>query len=85
VYYPLQSVEGMTVFQDTMSNSAHQVHNALNRLKIDPNGMPTPQLLRGPVLLIDEECRSRWTFSVAASLLIDAGASAVLPFALRAF
>ncbi|MGI9610783.1 MAG: RecQ family ATP-dependent DNA helicase [Acidimicrobiia bacterium] len=85
VYYPLQSVEGSSVFQDEMSNSAHQVNNALDRLMIDMNGMPTPQLLERPVLLIDEECRSRWTFTAAASLLIDSGASAVLPFALRSF
>ncbi len=85
VYYPLQGVEGSSAFQDTMSNSAHQVNNAFDRFTIDTNGMPTPQLLSGPVLLIDEECRSRWTLATVASLLIDAGASAVLPFALRSF
>jgi ATP-dependent DNA helicase RecQ len=85
VYYPLQSTPGHDRFQDTMSNSAHQVSNAQGRLQLDPNGMPTPELLRGPVLLIDEECRSRWTFAVAGSLLMEAGASAVLPFALRSY
>ncbi len=85
VYYPLHSKPGHDVFQDTMSNSAHQVSNAQGRLLLDTNGMPTPELLRGPVLLVDEECRSRWTFAVAASLLMDAGASTVLPFALRSY
>ncbi|MGN6444812.1 DEAD/DEAH box helicase [Amnibacterium sp.] len=37
---------------------------------------------RGPVLLVDDVADSRWTFTVAARLLREAGAPAVLPFAL---
>ena len=37
---------------------------------------------RGPVLLVDDSADSRWTVTVAARLLREAGASAVLPFAL---
>ncbi len=37
---------------------------------------------RGPVLLIDDSADSRWTLTVAARLLLEAGAAAVLPFAL---
>ena len=33
----------------------------------------------GPVLLVDDTYRSGWTMTVAASLLREAGASAVLP------
>ena len=83
VYYPLNQADGEFPFQDQMSNSAHQAGNALRRFTLDSNAMPTPELLRGPVLLIDEECRSRWTFAATASLLLNAGASAVLPFSLR--
>ncbi|GAA4744789.1 RecQ family ATP-dependent DNA helicase [Amnibacterium soli] len=36
----------------------------------------------GPVLLVDDSADSRWTLTVAARLLRQAGASAVLPFAL---
>jgi ATP-dependent DNA helicase RecQ len=37
---------------------------------------------RGPVLLVDDAADSRWTATVAARLLRQAGADAVLPFAL---
>ncbi len=36
----------------------------------------------GPVLLVDDLCDSRWTLTVASTLLRGAGASKVLPFAL---
>ncbi|GAA2754402.1 RecQ family ATP-dependent DNA helicase [Amnibacterium kyonggiense] len=36
----------------------------------------------GPVLLVDDAADSRWTFTVAARLLRQAGAPGVLPFAL---
>ena len=39
--------------------------------------------LDGPVLLVDDTVRSRWTMTVAAALLVDAGASAVLPLAIH--
>ncbi|MEX3610566.1 RecQ family ATP-dependent DNA helicase [Rothia sp. LK2588] len=38
----------------------------------------------GPVLLVSEEVDSRWTFTVTARQLRQAGATAVLPFALAA-
>ena len=37
----------------------------------------------GPVLLVDDRIRSRWTVTVAGSLLAEAGATAVLPLALH--
>jgi ATP-dependent DNA helicase RecQ len=37
----------------------------------------------GPVLLVDDTVRTRWTASVAASLLAGAGATAVLPLVIR--
>jgi ATP-dependent DNA helicase RecQ len=36
----------------------------------------------GPVLLVDDLVDSRWTLTVAGSLLRDHGAGPVLPFAL---
>lgn len=37
----------------------------------------------GPILLVDEHYRSGWTMTVAAALLRDVGATAVLPFVLH--
>jgi ATP-dependent DNA helicase RecQ len=37
----------------------------------------------GPVLLVDDRIRSRWTVTVAGALLADAGATTVLPLALH--
>ena len=37
----------------------------------------------GPVLLVDDVIRTRWTLTVAAALLADAGATAVLPLAIH--
>ena len=39
--------------------------------------------LSGPVLLMDDRIRTRWTVTVAGSLLADAGADAVLPLVLH--
>jgi ATP-dependent DNA helicase RecQ len=37
----------------------------------------------GPVLLVDDTIRTRWTATVAAALLADAGATSVLPLAIH--
>jgi ATP-dependent DNA helicase RecQ len=37
----------------------------------------------GPVLLIDDTIRTRWTSTVAGALLADAGATAVLPLVIH--
>jgi ATP-dependent DNA helicase RecQ len=37
----------------------------------------------GPVLLVDDTVRSRWTITVASSLLVEAGATTVLPLAIH--
>ena len=39
--------------------------------------------LHGPVLLVDDRIRTRWTVTVAGSLLADAGAARVLPLVLH--
>jgi ATP-dependent DNA helicase RecQ len=43
---------------------------------------PTFTLPGGPILLVDDVIDSGWTATVAARILRQAGASAVLPFAL---
>ena len=43
-------------------------------------GAPVPA---GPLLLVDARCRSGWTLTVAAALLREAGATAVLPLVLH--
>ncbi|HEY7815273.1 MAG TPA: phosphoribosyltransferase, partial [Nakamurella sp.] len=37
----------------------------------------------GPVLLVDDIIRTRWTVTVASALLVEAGATAVLPLAVH--
>ena len=44
---------------------------------------PSVSLPRGPVLLIDDSYRSGWTMTLAASLVREAGATAVLPLVLQ--
>ena len=45
---------------------------------------PRPDLrLDGPVLLVDDTIRTRWTMTVAGKLLSDAGAAEVLPLAIH--
>jgi ATP-dependent DNA helicase RecQ len=46
-------------------------------------GLRSGTQLSGPVLLVDDTIRSRWTMTVAGKLLTDAGADSVLPFAVH--
>ncbi len=71
-------------FQADQANSAHQVGNVWHRFSIDMTALPAPDVLAGPVLLIDDEVDSRWTLTVAAHLLTGADSGPVLPLALRA-
>ena len=71
------------VFQSDQANSAHQVLNVWERFAVDRSQLPPPEVLVGPVLVVDDEIDSRWTITVAAWQLTGAGAGPVLPFALR--
>jgi ATP-dependent DNA helicase RecQ len=71
-------------FQADQANSAHQVANVWGRLAVDPGALPDAGVLAGPVLLVDDECDSRWTLTVAAHVLHEAGSGPVLPLVLRA-
>ncbi len=71
-------------FQVEQANSAHQVGNVRHRIVVDPDALPTdPDVLAGPVLLIDDEADSRWTLTVAAWELTGAATGPVLPLVLR--
>ena len=63
--------------QKSRANSAQQARNVEGSLGFSQN-----PVLPGPVLLVDDMVDSRWTFTVAASLLREQGCSAVFPFAL---
>jgi ATP-dependent DNA helicase RecQ len=62
--------------QKTMENSTHQFHNVDGAFGI---AGPVPDT---PVLLVDDLVDSRWTFTVIARLLRQAGSGPVLPLAL---
>jgi ATP-dependent DNA helicase RecQ len=64
-------------------------HNSAQRLASLWRALTVPEALRdalsasaGPVLLVDDQIDSGWTMTVAAMLLREAGAPAVLPLAL---
>jgi ATP-dependent DNA helicase RecQ len=64
--------------QAAMQNSVRQLENARAKLGID-RAVSVPA---GPVLLVDDLVDSRWTMTVAGSLLRDHGSGPVHPFAL---
>ena len=57
-------------------NSAYRLAGVWSAFSV---GLELPD---GPILLVDDLADSRWTLTVASRLLLKAGASAVLPFAL---
>jgi ATP-dependent DNA helicase RecQ len=59
-------------------SSAVRVRELLARTALRP-GVE----LDGPVLLVDDVIRTRWTVTVASALLVQAGAAAVLPLAVH--
>lgn len=63
--------------QKSMSNSYQQAHNLDGVFKIN-----SLQVKKGAVLLVDDIVDSRWTFTVVAALLRQAGSGKVFPLAL---
>ncbi len=63
--------------QKTRQNSHQQVRNLENVFQVDRD-----QVRPGPVLLIDDMVDSRWTMTVLAFKLRDAGSGPAFPFAL---
>ena len=52
------------------------------RLSVGPELAAAVSGVEGPVLLVDDVAHSRWTLTVGAQALRQAGASGVLPFVL---
>jgi ATP-dependent DNA helicase RecQ len=63
-------------------NSAFRLAGVWGRLAVGPQLGSALRGLDGPVLLVDDVADSRWTLTVAAQSLRQAGAPAVLPFVL---
>ncbi|RCW45049.1 ATP-dependent DNA helicase RecQ [Halopolyspora algeriensis] len=62
------------------TNSAQRVASLWQRFRLPQQ--PDPSCLDGPVLLMDDYADTGWTVTVVSRLLRQAGAPAVLPFAL---
>jgi ATP-dependent DNA helicase RecQ len=67
---------------DRAGNSTHRWHAAQAALVLDPELAKELSNVDGPVLLVDDLTDTGWTLTVAAAVLRDAGAPAVLPLAL---
>jgi ATP-dependent DNA helicase RecQ len=63
-------------------NSARRLHQVWDAFTLPPAVAAALAGAAGPILLVDDQILSGWTMTVAARLLRDAGAPAVLPFAL---
>ena len=63
-------------------NSAFRLAGVWGRLAVPPQLAASLAGGGGPVLLVDDLVDSRWTMTVAAQVLRQAGADAVLPFSL---
>jgi ATP-dependent DNA helicase RecQ len=81
VYRVVEQVDSTRPPQRDQANSAHQVANVLGAFAI--NQTCFAECPTGPVLLIDDTCSSRWTLTVVASLLGQAGSGHVLPLVLQ--
>jgi ATP-dependent DNA helicase RecQ len=77
----LELVEGGPV-GESGGNSAFRLAGVWGRLRVSGEQATLLAGLDGPVLLVDDVASSRWTLTVAAQALRQAGAPGVLPFAL---
>lgn len=76
-YRPALVKTGETAQQKQMENSIQQARNALGAFAAVPS-----EVLDGPVLLVDDMVDSRWTLTVCAAALLEAGSGPVFPVAL---
>ncbi len=65
--------------QADQQNSAHKLGNVWGAFAVEASELPDPDVLAGPVLVLDDRWDSGWTMTVVAALLRRAGAEAVLP------
>ncbi len=68
--------------QAEQHNAAHKLTNVWDAFAVERSELPSPDLLAGPVLVVDDVWDSGWTMTVVADLLRGAGSGPVLPFAL---
>jgi ATP-dependent DNA helicase RecQ len=68
--------------EERRHNSAQRLHQVWQSLHLEPDLPARLSEVDGPVLLVDDLVDSGWTMTLAAKLLREAGARAVLPFAL---
>jgi ATP-dependent DNA helicase RecQ len=68
--------------EERRRNSAQRLHQVWQSLHLEPDLPARLSEMDGPVLLVDDLVDSGWTVTLAAKLLRQAGARAVLPFAL---
>ncbi|PXY27524.1 RecQ family ATP-dependent DNA helicase [Prauserella muralis] len=64
------------------ANSAQRLADLWRRITVPAEVAEAAAALRGPLLLVDDLVDTGWTMTVAAKRLREAGAPAVLPFAL---
>lgn len=76
-YKDILMAESGTSQQKTMQNGFYQYKNAAQKIKLKDNINVV-----GKVILVDDMVDSRWTLTVAGSLLRKAGAESVFPFCL---
>ena len=76
-YHPSLTKLHATAEQKTMQNSYQQLRNIAGSFAVSMMPMPGQA-----VLLVDDIVDSRWTFTVAAAELRQAGSGPVIPFAL---
>jgi ATP-dependent DNA helicase RecQ len=67
---------------ERQANSARRLAQVWRSLEVGPSLTESLSTVDGPVLLVDDRMDTGWTMTVATKLLRDAGAPAVLPFAL---
>ncbi len=63
-------------------NSAFRLAGVWGRFQVGPELAEALRAAAGPILLVDDVADSRWTLTVAAQVLRQAGAEEVLPFTL---
>jgi ATP-dependent DNA helicase RecQ len=67
---------------DRRANSAQRLAGLWHAMRIPPGLAEEVKQADGPVLLVDDQIDTGWTMAAASRLLRNAGAWAVLPFAL---
>ncbi len=80
-FYPALIKTANRPEQKTMENSTMQAQNVQNSLSLDKRDVPNNLFIK-PVLLVDDIVDSRWTLTIAATLLKSQNCQAVFPFAL---